>query len=179
MEINKDALTQTYRTKTDDELLGLHTAGNLTEMAYEVIETELTRRGIAFTERSKNQIDHEITTKYKPSRWWTVLHLWGGLCALTFINITWFKKALTGILSEEGFRMFGGGDIRTVALSIGIISTTITIVSFLFGYYLSRLFVSTIDTSSFSIATKITVKVILPFAYIIGMFLLASLFLDH
>jgi hypothetical protein len=157
MEINKDALAQTYRIKTDDELLGLHTTGNLTDMAYEAIETELTRRGIAFSERSKNQIDHETTIKYKPSRWWTVLHLWGGCCALTFVNITWFKKALTGILSEVGIGLFGSGGIRTLALSIGTISAALAIVSFLFGYYLSRSFVSTIDTSSFSNATKITV----------------------
>ncbi|MBK8533968.1 MAG: hypothetical protein IPL59_01915 [Candidatus Competibacteraceae bacterium] len=51
MEIDKTALAQNYSAQSDDDLLALHEAGALTEMAYEVLEAELAHRGVAIPKR--------------------------------------------------------------------------------------------------------------------------------
>ena len=45
MEMNRLELADNYSKLSDDELLKLHSAGTLTELAYEVLELELEKRG--------------------------------------------------------------------------------------------------------------------------------------
>lgn len=44
-------LAQKYATKSDDELLDLHSAGTLTDVSYEVLEAELKGRGVPIPQR--------------------------------------------------------------------------------------------------------------------------------
>lgn len=44
MVVDRNTLSETYASKSDEELLLLHKAGTLTELAYEVLEGELSRR---------------------------------------------------------------------------------------------------------------------------------------
>lgn len=45
-QVTAGDLKRTYSDKADEELLVLHARGTLTELAYETIEAELTKRGV-------------------------------------------------------------------------------------------------------------------------------------
>ena len=51
MDIDKDALRENFATKSDEELLDLHAAGTLTEIAYGVLDTELAGRSLTIPAR--------------------------------------------------------------------------------------------------------------------------------
>ena len=51
MDIEIDELKENFATKSDDELLDLHAAGTLTELAYDVLDTELAGRGLTIPAR--------------------------------------------------------------------------------------------------------------------------------
>jgi hypothetical protein len=51
MEVNKEELSIIYSEKSNDELLGLHSAGTLTDLAYDIIENELHSRNISVPSR--------------------------------------------------------------------------------------------------------------------------------
>ena len=53
MEIDRDELRQNFATKSDEELLDLHAAGTLTEIAYDVLDTELAGRGVTIPARAE------------------------------------------------------------------------------------------------------------------------------
>lgn len=62
MDIDRKTLSQTYATKSDEELLALHDAGTLTELAYEVLENELSRRGVTIPDRPREPWPGERST---------------------------------------------------------------------------------------------------------------------
>ena len=51
MEINRETLAKSYSEMSDAELLNLHSDGIITEIAYEVLEAELSRREIDIPDR--------------------------------------------------------------------------------------------------------------------------------
>lgn len=51
MEVSKEELKKLYSGKSDEELLSLHSAGTLTDLAYDIIENELRLRDISVPER--------------------------------------------------------------------------------------------------------------------------------
>jgi hypothetical protein len=51
VETDSNELAKNYATMSDDELLELYSAGTLTDVAYQVLEAELSRRGIAIPQR--------------------------------------------------------------------------------------------------------------------------------
>ena len=51
MEINAEELAKTDSDLTDEELLRQHASGELTDIAYNILENELTNRGITIPER--------------------------------------------------------------------------------------------------------------------------------
>lgn len=55
MVVDTEQLAKKYSKLTDEKLLRIHASGKLTEIAYNVLETELTRRGIPFPERGETK----------------------------------------------------------------------------------------------------------------------------
>lgn len=53
MDIDTKELAKNYAELSDEELLRMHASGDLTDMAYTVLETELARRGISIPQRKK------------------------------------------------------------------------------------------------------------------------------
>jgi hypothetical protein len=56
MEVDRNELAENYANLSDDELLDMHAAGTLTEMANEVLEGELVARGITIPKRSNASV---------------------------------------------------------------------------------------------------------------------------
>ena len=104
------------------------------------------------------------TEKEKPSRWWILFHLWGGVCLKVFADTSGLFKLILGTpngsdpASASSYAGFAG------LLAAGIV---------VLGYFLSLTFVKAINVGSFSKKAKITIKVILPFAYLTGAVVLA------
>lgn len=93
MEIDKSALVQNYSAKSDEELLALHAAGALTETAYEVLEAELTHRGLAIPKRPE-------TPAAPPGRPQSLIAHWEGKASLA--SAYW----LVGVLGSAVFSVF-------------------------------------------------------------------------
>ena len=55
MGINIEELAQSYIELSDEELLSLHSSGGLTEVAYNALEMELSRRGVSIPERTAEE----------------------------------------------------------------------------------------------------------------------------
>ena len=48
MDVDRDSLKDNYASKSDDELLRLHANSDLTDLAYECLESELAKRDLQF-----------------------------------------------------------------------------------------------------------------------------------
>lgn len=59
MEIDRDTLAQNYADKSDAELLDLHISGTLTELAYQVLEEELSKRNITIPKRPPEEEEQQ------------------------------------------------------------------------------------------------------------------------
>jgi hypothetical protein len=58
MDIDTEELAKTYAELADSELLRMHASGDLTEVAYHVLEKELTQRGISIPQRKdKSEVE--------------------------------------------------------------------------------------------------------------------------
>jgi len=55
METSLEELINSYKELSDEELLNLHASGGLTEVAYNVLETELSRRDIPVPARTAEE----------------------------------------------------------------------------------------------------------------------------
>ena len=102
MEISASDLAKTYSTKTDDELVDLHGAGGLTEMAYEALENELRNRQIIVPARpvipvEGNENNANLYKQSLKAHWRGEAPLWsafwfiwviGGFCANGLLAIT-------------------------------------------------------------------------------------------
>lgn len=73
MEPDRGSLEQNYASRPDDELIGLHKAGTLTALAYEVIESEMARRGLEIPARPRAesvagaQTEREVEARLSPA----------------------------------------------------------------------------------------------------------------
>ena len=78
MVVDRKTLFQTYSAKSDEELLRLHNTGTLTELAYEVLEEELVKRGLSIPEQSteiepEERVEQNSRTAYVVSMIFIVL----------------------------------------------------------------------------------------------------------
>lgn len=106
-----------------------------------------------------------VKNKEKLSRWWIAFHLWGGLCLLTFVEISGLFDLILGRPegSDPAFARRHAG--LAGLLAVGFV---------MLGYFLSLNIVKAIDNRFFSKKAKVTIKAILPFAYLAGAVVLAT-----
>ena len=69
MEIDRDELRQNFATKSDEELLDLHAAGTLTEIACDVLDTELAGRGVTIPARPEAPIGPQGRPQSLKAHW--------------------------------------------------------------------------------------------------------------
>lgn len=81
-----DELAQNYSELVDEELLRMHASGQLTEVAYNLLEKELTERGIPIPHR-ENELTMSIATQ--DQRFWS-FKTWTGDTAFRLILVCWF-----------------------------------------------------------------------------------------
>lgn len=105
MEIDTEQLAKTYAELSDEELLSMHAARELTEEAYDVLEKELTHRGIPI-------LGHKVTDEVvveMPTSWgsknfklivWSYFLLWvfDKLNVVEFSCPSWLSGLLSGQL---------------------------------------------------------------------------------
>src|SRR5687767_2137919 len=97
MQASSTALAQTYSGKSDEELCSLHARGTLTAIAYEVLESELRRRGVAIPERpTPEKQTLEATRQHERT---TLLGHWKGKASLA--SAYW-------LVGKLGFAIFYG-----------------------------------------------------------------------
>jgi len=75
MEVNIEQLAQNYSELADEELLRMHASGQLTEVAYKLLEKELAQRAIPIPQRM-DEVDGA------PERPLTIRALWTGRAPL-------------------------------------------------------------------------------------------------
>ena len=66
MDMTRTELETTYRDKDNDELLKIHKRGTLVELAYEILEEEMSRRSMEVPDRSETP--HISTVHYQSLR---------------------------------------------------------------------------------------------------------------
>lgn len=67
MLIDRESLAKTYRDKEDAELSAFYSSDTLTELAREVLEQELAKRGIAIPSNSENAVvTGKLSSKARP-----------------------------------------------------------------------------------------------------------------
>ena len=103
MDVSRETLERTYSGESDDALLDLHAAGHLVDLAYEVLEEQLTKRGLAVPPRPEAapEEDEAATTirdfwEGKASlqqAYWGV-GVFGGLLAFVVVLVVTFGLAL-------------------------------------------------------------------------------------
>lgn len=81
MVVDRNTLSQTYANKADEELLLLHKAGTLTELAYEVLEGELSRRGLPIPARTEIDLDERTKPKSR------VAYIVGAVILVLSVNV--------------------------------------------------------------------------------------------
>jgi hypothetical protein len=106
MEVTKDSLLKLYQQTETDELLKLHSQGTLTELAYNVLEMELTRRGITPPPRQilvdsdwQSDSSHDYRLGKKPLfKTWVMLGVIGNFMMM-FLLLA-FGKMIHGLFGE-------------------------------------------------------------------------------
>jgi len=89
LTIDRNALAENYAGKIDDELLRLHSAGTLTDVAYEALEAELARRSVPIPKRP----EAPVAPKGRPQ---SLGAHWRGKASLA--SAYWLIGALGGLL---------------------------------------------------------------------------------
>ena len=90
MDVSREKLEQTYSGKSDGVLLDLHAAGDLMDVAYEVLEEQLTKRGLAVPPRPETAPEDKAK--------FTAREFWEGKGTL--------KEAFWGVWIFGGFLAF-------------------------------------------------------------------------
>lgn len=101
----------------------------------------------------------------RPSRWWTVYHLWAGMCLKLFLDISGLSKLLLG--APQGSSPGAASTYATAAAVIAVVAVIL-------GYLGSKSAVGRIDASEMSRTARTAVKVALPFAYLVAAVLLGA-----
>jgi hypothetical protein len=113
-------LAQKYATKSDDELLDLHSAGTLTGVAYEVLEAELKGRGVPIPQR------HEASAG-KQGRPRSLAAHWHGQASLA--SAYWLFGVLGGSVFLVLFWLVGSNPLVLVIFLAWIPYTVFALVS--------------------------------------------------
>ena len=90
MDVDTDELARTYSDLADEELLRMHASGQLTEVAYEVLEKELVKRGIPIprhTEETDAEKKRPLTLRALWKGEASLASAWGLLVALNFLAV--------------------------------------------------------------------------------------------
>ena len=90
MDVDIEELAKKYVELTDEELLRMHASGQLTDVAYEVLEKKLTQRGILIPNRA-NELAKSIATR--DQRFWS-FKTWTADTAFRLILACWFSSSL-------------------------------------------------------------------------------------
>lgn len=100
----------------------------------------------------------------KPIQWWSLLHLWAGICVKTYFDVSGLSKLILNAISDFH---------ATSATSYARNAAVITMGALAIGYFLSRYLVREIDTSAMPNKRKVILKSVLPIAYFAGAVFLA------
>ena len=120
MDIDKDGLAEGYRMKSEEELLDLHAAGTLTDMAYGVLESELAERGVAIPNRPEppsvaRQWPHSLRAH------------WEGKASLA--SAFWLVGVLGGAVLRVLFHVLGSSELVFSRVAIWLPYTVFALVS--------------------------------------------------
>jgi hypothetical protein len=88
--VSPDELAQTYSELADEELLRMHASGQLTEVAYDVLEKELVQRGMPVPNRA-DALAKAIAMR--DQRFWS-FKTWTASAAFRLILFCWFYSWL-------------------------------------------------------------------------------------
>lgn len=102
---------------------------------------------------------NQLQEKDKPSRWWMLFHIWGGVCLKTYADISGLSQLLLG--SSKG------SDPSAASIYAGT-AALIAVGTVALGYFLSKFLVNAIDRGGLPSKGKFIVKIILPFGYFAG-----------
>ncbi|MDH5218856.1 MAG: hypothetical protein OEX19_14240 [Gammaproteobacteria bacterium] len=83
MEVDRISLSKEYAEKTNDELLSLHQAGILTDLAYDILEEELQSRDVTTPERPETIASPVDNTMNPGAKMFIVSLFIGGGSAIT------------------------------------------------------------------------------------------------
>lgn len=100
----------------------------------------------------------EKVTK-KPSHWWMLYHFWGGICLNAYIDVSGISKIILGEPS---------GSDPVSASSYSNSSAMLAVGALIIGYILSISIVNIINGSAMSNKGKSSIKIFLPFAYLLA-----------
>ena len=96
MEIDRETLADSYKSKSDDDLLELHSTGTLTDLAYNVLNSELSNRGLIIPERP-------APTSNTPQRPQTLAAHWHGHASLA--SAFWIIGFAGGMIFRIAFHL--------------------------------------------------------------------------
>ena len=120
MEIDTNELAQNYATKSDDELLNLHSAGTLTDVAYEVIEAELESRGVAIPQRPEATAAPQVRPQSLRAHW-------NGQASLA--SAYWLIGVLGGVVFSVLFNLLASSPIALLIFLVWVPYTVFALVS--------------------------------------------------
>lgn len=100
----------------------------------------------------------------KPSRWWIVFHIWGGICLKTYLDVSGLSNLFLGAPS--------GSDPASASSYAGA-AALVAVGAVAIGYFLSKLLVKAIDDGALPNKGKLILKTVLPVVYFAGVVLLA------
>jgi hypothetical protein len=106
----------------------------------------------------------DTADQVKPSRWYTVYHIWAGMCVKLFSDVSGLSKLLLG--ASKGSDPSSAFTHATTAAVIAVGLVTL-------GYFGSKSLLKGIEASALSQRAKIVAKSILPIVYLLGAVLLA------
>lgn len=101
---------------------------------------------------------------HKPSRWLIAVHLCGGICLNTFLDVSGLSK----LFLDSAF-----GSDPASASSYAAGAALVAVTALAIGYFLSKSLVNAIDSGAIRDRGKSILRIILPFAYFASAIILA------
>ena len=107
--------------------------------------------------KSEGETTEKVTEK--PSHWWMLYHFWGGICLKAYIDVSGISKIILGEPSGSDPVSASSYSNSSAMLAVGVL---------IIGYILSNSIVKIINGSAMSNKRKSSIKIFLPFGYIIA-----------
>lgn len=101
----------------------------------------------------------------KPSRWWMLYHLWAGICAKVYVDVSGLLKFFIGPPS---------GSDPASASSYATSSAMVAVGAVTLGYFLSKSLIKVIDQRIMRRKVRVALKSILPVGYFLAAVLLSA-----